>query len=45
MKIDVHSHFYPERYLEALSRLTEGDRSPWTLGMRKLLTAPVLTAA
>ena len=41
MKIDVHSHFYPKPYLEALDRLTQGDTSPWTLGVRKLLTTKI----
>ena len=41
MKIDIHSHFYPNQYLKTLSRLTEGDSSPWALGVRKLLTAKI----
>jgi predicted TIM-barrel fold metal-dependent hydrolase len=41
VKIDVHAHFYPKRYLAALLRLTEGDSSPWTLGVRKLLVTKI----
>ena len=41
MKIDIHSHFYPREYLQALDRLTEGDTSPWTVGVRKLLTLKI----
>jgi aminocarboxymuconate-semialdehyde decarboxylase len=41
MKLDVHSHFYPKAYLERLEQLTAGDSSPWTLGVRKLLSTKI----
>src|SRR5581483_11092240 len=41
VKIDVHAHFYPRAYLDAVARLTEGDTSPWTLGVRRLLAAKI----
>lgn len=41
MKIDVHSHFYPKAYLDALEELTQGDSSPWTLGVRKLISTKI----
>lgn len=41
MKIDVHSHFYPKAYLDALEHLTQGDSSPWTLGIRKLISTKI----
>ena len=42
MKIDIHSHYYPKSYLETLDRLTQGDTSPWALGVRKMLTAKIV---
>jgi aminocarboxymuconate-semialdehyde decarboxylase len=41
MEIDVHSHFYPRSYLERLLKVTEVDDSPWTRGVRKLLTTKI----
>jgi aminocarboxymuconate-semialdehyde decarboxylase len=39
--IDVHAHYYPRAYLDAVSRLTEGDVSSWTMGVRRLLTTKI----
>ncbi len=38
MKVDVHAHLYPPRYLEAVERLTAGSSSPWTDAVRRILT-------
>ncbi len=41
MKIDMHAHFYPKRYLDTLQQLTEGDATPWAQGVRKMLNAKI----
>ena len=41
MKIDIHAHFYPKRYIDTVQHLTEGDNTPWAQGVRKMLTAKI----